>query len=67
MGHVMTDTPSRDEIASRIAALLTTRRTGQDVADYLERQSAEQSRQASVAAPPARRLEQRMAGACSNG
>jgi hypothetical protein len=54
----MSDTPSRDEIARCIEALLRTRRTGQAVADYLEEHNAAEARQRDAADRRARRLSQ---------
>jgi len=63
----MTDTPSHDMIATKIAALLNSRRAGQEVADYLERQSAEPSRRTTVVALRTRRPERRAREACESG
>jgi hypothetical protein len=62
----MIDRLSRDEIDLRIAALLSTRRTGQAVADYLERQHPDGPDRARAEVPVAR-LVQRAEAACSDG
>ena len=62
----MIDTLSQDEIARRITALLNTRRTGQAVADYLERQNPDPSNGAVMHAPRAVRVR-RAEAAWSDG
>jgi hypothetical protein len=63
----MNQTPSRDELSRRIAALLNTRHTGQAVADFLQRQQSEQDHRAAIANLRARRLDHRVETAYAYG